>query len=625
MSRPIGNQPPKAWIDGELIQKLKRQFFSAGNWKKRIDKSNLPEPVIELILGVVRRSRLMRFEKYEIATDLIYHFQDGHERGRSYDDLIESFGDSAVASQLFRSSKLRNRPMSIKATKGILGIFGGSVVGFIALHFFYSAAVPTPKFDYSNQLNDTVTSVPEDEKAWPKYREIWIKYGLSEGGQYSDQELYVPDEKELDFTSNPRRLVKPSDPQWPAAVAKLDSIEEVLEMFRQHAHLPHLGTPLHIDLSRYSDEDFAALMPGKTRDHQEYDTPWGLEVDVSDDATRLINQSCVGILLPHIQKFRMFARTFVVDTRLAILQGDQERALSNIKTIFGLSRQVGNNPILVQKLVAIAIQSEGVQLVQSTLDAHPNFFSNERLESLQTFVANTDISYMTSPDLSFEISVAKDMIQRIYSDDGNGDGRMTPVGAEVLIMCQHLTFTSGEELPQSVPPIDRILGPMQLFSAPTRREVEAELVDLATALETEAKKRLWENQDFDFSEHARSKGPGELFESLGTILGTLQICRERMIAQRGTTTLGIAAHRFRRHHKRWPTALNELEGTWLKALPYDPATGDTIKFLSSGSGIRIYSVGFNNTDEGGIRNQVGWIDRENDWIFWPLNEEADLE
>lgn len=629
MSQPLNNYRSPSWpivwlnvwINGDLATKLKRQFLPSADWKQLLKDSALPAPVLTLIRTVVTQSRLMRFEKYEIAIDLIHHFQDGHEQGRTYDELIEHFGDASIASQLFRTSKLRNRPMSIKAAKGILGLLGGSFVGFIALHLFYNSAVPNPTIDYSAKLNEAVTSMPDDQKAWPQYRDLWAKYGLSEGGDFDDSAFYVADET-ADPSSNQKRLVRPSDPEWPAAVARLESMSEILTMFRDNAQLPYLGTPLHVDLNRYSEEDFAALMPNRSKSEANQFMDWGMDLVISEEAAELLNRSSGSILLPHVQRFRAFTRYFTLDTQLAVEQGDQERALTNLKTIFGLARQVGNSPIVVQKLVGRANYSTAFQQTQRTLDQHPDFFSDAQLADLRNYLNEMKPIIEIPEDIEGEINLTKDLIQRIYSDDGNGDGRITPIGTEILLATEQFTFVSGEPTRRSLSFTDKAFGPAQLFSAATRKEVIAALEDVIEKCTKEASKPLYEKSDFDFKEYAKSKGPGDLLESIGSSFEILQESRERFLAQRDCTILGIAAHEFRRKHERWPQSLDELVNYQDVSAPLDPHTGSPIKFASGEKSFRIYSVGSNGIDEQGESDDSNWRFGDKDWRLWPLYDEA---
>ena len=131
-----------------VLDRLKLQFLAAGNWKAELAGSGLPEEVQTVIRQVVSQTGLLRFEKAEIARELINHFQDGHDRDRSWESLIEDFGKIDVAVSLFRSSKLRSRPMSVKAFRGSFYALSGGLLSYLVLQLFFHSAVPTPSVDY---------------------------------------------------------------------------------------------------------------------------------------------------------------------------------------------------------------------------------------------------------------------------------------------------------------------------------------------------------------------------------------------------------------------------------------------------------------------------------------------
>ena len=332
-----------------ILDRLKLQFLTTGNWKAELVGSGLPEEVQTVIRQVVSQTGLLRFEKAEIARELINHFQDGHDRDRSWESLIEDFGKIDVAVSLFRSSKLRSRPMSVKAFRGLFYASQCRVTWlFNAATLSTVRPCQTPSVDYGAMLNEAVTSAPIEQQAWPHYRELWTKYGLTEGGSESFKEIYVE--------GDVRRLIRPSDEKWDEAVAKLESIEELLDGYRKFSNLPHLGTPLYVNRRDYSDADMHALFPGLKR--EDISNSIGLE-GVSEEADKLLEGVTANILLPHIQQFHGAAGLLHADTRLAVTQGDQDRAVANIKSIHGLAGQTADAPIAICSLIGYAVHGIG--------------------------------------------------------------------------------------------------------------------------------------------------------------------------------------------------------------------------------------------------------------------------
>ena len=76
-----------------------------------ITTSGLSTEVQDVIRRVVTGTRLWRRERHALTIELIAHFGDGLDAGRSAEDLIKTFGDPKLAAKLMRRAKKRNRPL----------------------------------------------------------------------------------------------------------------------------------------------------------------------------------------------------------------------------------------------------------------------------------------------------------------------------------------------------------------------------------------------------------------------------------------------------------------------------------------------------------------------------------
>jgi len=74
-----------------------------------------------------------------------------------------------------------------------------------------------------------------------------------------------------------------------------------------------------------------------------------------------------------------------------------------------------------------------------------------------------------------------------------------------------------------------------------------------------------------------------------------------MVHRIETTALALAC--FRAEHGHWPSSLSELSPAFLKAVPMDVFSRDTLVYQASDQGYLLYSVGINGRDDGGIRDQ----------------------
>ena len=626
-----------------LYRCLSRQFFRSGDWKSAIMASELPADVQETIRALVQQTGLMRFEKYEITEELISHFADGHQLGKSWESLQETFGDTDVAAELFRTSKLRNRPMAIKAGKFTLWTMFSAGAGYLGLLAFFNSSSPSVTVDYHAEMNQTAASIPEDQRAWPVYRDMWTKYEIGEGGtRVHFDSIYVKDEE----GKRTNELVRPDDPQWPAAVEELKTLADLLEALRRGSRLQHLGLALFSDRSRYSEDDFKALFPNKKyEDYKDGDpkVSSGL-AGFSDEANELMGRSTVGTLLPHTQAFRTMARVLIVDNRLAVVEEDPDRAVENIQTILGFARQQHNEPFLVGNLVANALVKMACADIEELLTEHPTFLSDEHLRNLSKMLEQYD--GLSTPDLTGENVIYKDLLQRIFTDDGNGDGRLTPAGIEILTMMRAWQGDQSQwvsKLPwYQQSHIGRtISGPVLMLTAPTRKEIEAMSKENLEDVETRFEIPWWEDDfaDIDkrFEETSKDMEFGDSWKMMTPNLGQVRASYQRTIAEVDAARLGIAVHRFHNKNKRWPKSLDELN---FDAVPLDRVTGEPLRFLvrkheestdELQETLVIYSVGDDRDDDQGTAGEFTCpmnypfqrveadADKSGDWILWPVD------
>ena len=333
-----------------------------------------------------------------------------------------------------------------------------------------------------------------------------------------------------------------------------------------------------------------------------------------------MSKSTFGVMLPHIQQFNRAARILRLDARYAMQQGDTDRAIQNVETIFGLGKQASNSPIAVCTLVGLGVNEVGFDTIEELTDEHLKNLSNEDLDRLQKLAANID-STTRFKDLNLEKYLAMDMIQRIYSDDGNGDGRITAVGMEILIVrkAMGLNRTPYKQSWLDIP----IAWPVSLFTAPSRKEMEL-LVDEAFE-EVEKHFQLTMRQelesDFDLEEILDEKDEtGFLHKIFGAFVGLNQ-ARETKIARQDAVLLALAIYRFKRDREKWPTKLDQLTNDWIDRTPIDRINGNPLRFTIKEDAPIVYSIGRDGDDDGGVRidSDTPWLDEESDgdWILWP--------
>ena len=402
---------------------MRSPFTNKFNWLWKISDSGLSPEVKATIFKVVSKTRLMRFEKSEATDELVAHFQGGLERGQSLTELILLFGDPLVAAKLIRGSKKMKRPLIAKCFRSSIWIGCFCLAGYLCLSILFYSGMPNPTVDYLQPINATVPQVAESDQAWPIYRDAWTNCDFCEGRNSGFLEIYCQYRNEL-------RLVVPSDGKpWEFAKTKLESSSELIEALRHGGRKPVLGLRLQTRCEDYSPEDFAALFPMATNE-----AGYGDPNDVAYD-------SLFSITLPHVQTFRKAARILHVDTRWALEQGDIERTTRNLEAIFGIASQVSEYPFMVCALVAIAIHGIGCDVFSEILETYPDQFNDEQLVRMKRALSRR--SPIEFVHLSGNFALMMDCIQRAYTDDGNGDGRITPAGLLCPMSCATSTRHSG--------------------------------------------------------------------------------------------------------------------------------------------------------------------------------------
>ncbi len=79
---------------------------------RKLDIAALDTPIRDVIRDVLKRTRLWRLEKVDVADELIAHFADGIESGESVESLVEAFGVPHVAAKLIRRAVKRKRSLA---------------------------------------------------------------------------------------------------------------------------------------------------------------------------------------------------------------------------------------------------------------------------------------------------------------------------------------------------------------------------------------------------------------------------------------------------------------------------------------------------------------------------------
>jgi len=315
----------------------------------------------------------------------------------------------------------------------------------------------------------------------------------------------------------------------------------------------------------------------------------------------------IGILMPELAKFRQLGFAITWRAKLAAVKGNIDKAMKDIVTCyrFGL-HQIGPN-LLVAQLVGIAIRTIALDTTYKILDRTK--VDSDLLKTLQRQIEHlsTDESYI--PDIRAEKFCMLDIIQRMFTDDGKGDGRIL-TSAEILSMISDSTTLTQEEI-QSIPELRR------------RQTIET-VEKLYEHLDFIVQKSPWQwkNEKIEPEKKIEKIMDGNPLVKIfcPAFVRVAQIFAQRK-AQADALTTTLALLRYKADKGRLPEKLDELVSAgYLKALPTDPFSGSPFVYKRLGDDFMLYSFGIDCDDDGGTRSKWGIGEKGGDQVFWPVQQ-----
>lgn len=625
MDRSYEFHPPASnWLarayHTPLRDALRGQLSARLDVRREIAAADLPHAISGLIYTVVRRTRLWRSEKIDVARELATHFADGLATGRSSEQLIDAFGSPERAAGLIRKAKRRGRPLYWQTwwyvSRSVLVLLGVAIVGYgvLAARFYLSA--PTIAHNYWHEINDA-RRVPEAERAWPLYREAIFKLGRDDS-----------------FLIGMNVFAEPHSKQWPKLVAALERGEQSIDLAREAARKPALG--------------FYLGDPADNAAARDADAEWILSSNspVADE-----NDQLVAALLPHAQVLRELARLLAADARRAAVAGDGRTVLADLTALMGMSQQIFEpHATLVEQLVGIAIFGTATDTAGRILADQPEALSEAQLRDLAHELA----AYRDGTihmDLTGERDMFYDALQRIYTDDGKGRGRITAEGIRVL-----------NGLASSAPPALNPDKSYSLLTNPgfaalvgTRQETRDLYDSLLDEMIAAHQGPPW-RWDYDATHAAderleaiSSSPAGKLRYFLTQLflpgIGAVFSADQRAIQNRDAAEVAVALVLWHRRHGQWPESLDHLVPDLLPAVPRDRFDGKPFRYAVRDGQPILYSTGIDHDDDGGRpaeppENALGpfgpddpedknphpaGTSDDGDWILWPPVKEPELE
>ncbi len=505
--------------------------------------------------------------------------------------------DASTWNAARRSNRRRGCLLLVALPLGVVAI----MLGWAGFRLFDK---PTVSRNYTAEFNARYEGMPEDQKAWPIYKQAII----------ARLAVQPSDDLMMNWPTFP------GGPMWAESAAQIEKLQPVLEKVRQAAAKPYLGRAL----SDRVDPDIAKA-EAEAHGRAYVPEPAGEE-----------NPMVIGILLPDLAYMRRFAQDLSVDTFFAAEAAQGERVVRNFEAMLGLGHHAAESQTLIGQLVQFAIESLAERQLAQILTNYPDLLTPDELDRLQHAFVTIGRPWPAPPEgitrydlnLIMERTFFYDTVQRSFSDDGNGDGHMTLEGARVLSMTGSLSDSPGEGAANLA---------TVLLSA-SRKQTLEKYDDFMDRFEQAVAKRPWQRQpgelalDAEIEElHASRMGSMRypLITLLMPALSKAALTKDLADARRDAAIATIALARYRADHHRYPNTLAELLPDYLPALPLDPVDGQPLRYLLTPTGPVLYSLGFDEDDDQGratekpeyaqpLTNNFPANDTDGDWILYPV-------
>jgi hypothetical protein len=326
-----------------------------------------------------------------------------------------------------------------------------------------------------------------------------------------------------------------------------------------------------------------------------------------------------AILLPHLAVVKRLSQVLSLRACAELALGQTDQAFEDTRLLLRLTDACKDEPLLISQLVRMAQLNLALQPVAEGMRQ----WSEPQLRSLQTEIAHYDFCADARRALCAErfwSSAMIDCIQRStdkLSFIGNISGSQ-PSGFDLGALLMGIAPTGWFALEQlnCSRAIDQYLLPMidvagRRISPHSDRQADERIAELTN------------RSSLGLYFH-------HLFFCRLLLPGGSGMAQKTAFAQTAAdcAVIACALERYRREHGQYPELLGALQPQFLQSLPHDIINGQPLRYRRTETGeFVLYSVGWNETDEGGIvggvRVKAGNPAPPGDWVWRNLSMQPD--
>ena len=572
--------------------------------------TDLPQNIRNLIAQVAKKTKLRKAERADVQRELTSHFQEALASGKSADDVVRAYGDAHACAKNLRIAVIAKRS-PIDRAFGLTFMWSARAVGaFVLLYAVVAISMSfnTPKvsFDPVKRYRESLpVAKSPDQVAWPAYRDALVKMGMGRDDP----------KRESAGVEAASDLSLPGSENWNTATAWLTANRAQIDAFCKATKRPVFGFPVGVAVS---DDDAALLWRNSQSNSISNAAIDNSDVDKLDPSEFPL----LSMRLPQLASLRQATRIIASDMMMAVEKADGERATRDAEAIIALSIHAQEGRILIGDLVGMSIRSIVVNRILMALEWKPNTFTDSQLKRLQNALRSVPRA-LERPDFTYERLMFEDIVQRLYTDDGHGDGRFAPQWKQLRLISA-LEGVSADK-PRATTQFTLLASwlsqPFAFYAIAGRKEAldhyDASMKRLASQPNDSLNDTVTASAiaDEKFVESMTAHGArffleGILMPALGKVVFELQIDR----ANRDACVISIAAELYHRANKKWPASAKDLAPLCNGNAPRDSWNGKSILMETDANGFRMWSVGRDGMDNRGnlkkstqARDSVDWV------------------
>ena len=336
---------------------------------------------------------------------------------------------------------------------------------------------------------------------------------------------------------------------------------------------------------------------------------WWLPMVSADGRTMIM------ICLPSLATFRDMARVLSARAVLRGVAGDIEGCLSDVKTIRQLARKVGSGATLIERLVGVAMDALGTRALATVV-------ASGKLTEAQCRQARASLDALgPMPQMLEGMDVGErwtqlDNVQWVAAGQIEAVIAGFKPGADLIPTLKVLNDINREQVQWDVV-LKRMgqLMDLQVEAArepnmegfrTSRRIAENASISLSQQDEKAAKdlKRQPNEAPEAYTERITNRLVNDFFPSVWKSEELYRRDREQVAMAR----VVLAAAEVNAKTGKWPVRQEELAPGVLKELPrdmYSEGGALPFRYVVKEKGVRVYSVGENGKDDGGVSDGKG--------------------